>query len=86
MKYHTRKRLKEAWTYEGCCALGEDEDPVMGTVRGITGGFYQPVNDPNGQWDAEESPARYADFMEFWHLYEPKILSGYEGLSSFFRS
>ena len=65
MKYHTRKRLKEAWTYEGCCALGEDEDPVMGTVRGITGGFYQPVNDPNGQWDAEESPARYADFMEF---------------------
>lgn len=65
MKYHTRKRLEEAWTYEGHCTLSEDEDPVAGTVRGITGGFYQPVNDPNGQWDAEESPARYADFMEF---------------------
>ena len=22
MKYHTRERLKEAWTFEGCCALG----------------------------------------------------------------
>ena len=65
MKYYTRERLKEAWTYDGCCALGEDEDPVQGTVRGIEGSFYQPVNDPNGQWDAPEGPARYADFMEF---------------------
>ena len=65
MKYHTRKRLAEAWTCEGCCALGEEEDPAAGTVRGIAGGFYQPVNDPNGSWDTEESPARYADFMEF---------------------
>ena len=65
MKYYTRERLREAWTYEGCCALGEEEDPVQGTVRGIEGSFYQPVNDPQGQWDAAEGPARYADFMEF---------------------
>lgn len=65
MKYYTRERLKEAWTHDGCCALGEEEDPAQGTVRGIEGSFYQPVNDPQGQWDAEEGPARYADFMEF---------------------
>ena len=65
MKYVTRERLKEAWTYEGICALGDEEDPVQGTVRGVDGGFYQPVNDPNGAWDGECSPARYADFMEF---------------------
>ncbi len=65
MKYYTRERLKEAWTKDGVCALGEDEDPVQGTVRGIEGGFYQPANDPNGPWDGDCSPARYADFMEF---------------------
>ena len=65
MKYYTRDRLKEAWTHEGVCALGEEEDPVQGTVRGVQGGFYQPENDPNGQWDGECGPARYADFMEF---------------------
>ncbi|MEY8494185.1 hypothetical protein AALC16_14395 [Lachnospiraceae bacterium 29-91] len=65
MKYYTRERLKEAWTYEGVCALGEEEDPVQGTVRGVQGGFYQPENDPNGPWDGECGPARYADFMEF---------------------
>ena len=65
MKYYTRERLKEAWTHDGCCALGEEEDPAQGTVRGIEGSFYQPVNDPQGQWDAAEGPARYADFMEF---------------------
>lgn len=65
MKYYTRDRLKEAWTHEGICALGEEEDPVQGTVRGVQGGFYQPENDPNGQWDGECGPARYADFMEF---------------------
>ncbi len=74
MKYHTREQMKEAWTSQtGCCALGEDEDPVNGTVRGITGGFYQPTNNPNGQWDAEESPARYADFMEFGILMNRKF-------------
>lgn len=65
MKYHTRERLKEAWTKDGVCALGEEEDPVQGTVRGIEGSFYHPVNDPAGPWDAPEGPARYADFMEF---------------------
>lgn len=65
MKYYTRERLKEAWTHDGVCALGDDEDPVQGTVKGVDGGFYQPVNDPNGLWDGDCSPARYADFMEF---------------------
>ncbi len=65
MKYYTRERLKEAWTHEGVCALGDEEDPVQGTVKGVDGGFYQPLNDPNGPWDGDCSPARYADFMEF---------------------
>ena len=65
MKYHTREHLEEAWTKDGCCALGEEEDPARGTVRGIEGSFYQPVSDPEGEWDAPEGPARYADFMEF---------------------
>lgn len=65
MKYHTREELKKAWTENGVCALGEDEDPACGTVRGIEGGFYQSVNEPMGSWDAPEGPARYADFMEF---------------------
>lgn len=65
MKYYTRERLKDAWTHEGVCALGDEEDPVQGTVKGVDGGFYQPVNDPNGPWDGDCSPARYADFMEF---------------------
>lgn len=64
-KYHTREKLAKAWTHDGVCALGEDEDPEEGTVRGIEGGFYQSVNDPNGPWDAPEGPARYADWMEF---------------------
>lgn len=33
MKYGTRERLKEAWTFEGKCALGEEEDPEKGTVQ-----------------------------------------------------
>lgn len=65
MKYHTREQLKKAWTSEGVCALGEDEDPEKGSVRGIAGSFYQPVNEPMGAWDAADGPARYADFMEF---------------------
>lgn len=65
MKYYTRERLKEAWTHDGVCALGDDEDPAQGTVKGVDGGFYQPVNDPDGSWDGDCSPARYADFMEF---------------------
>ncbi len=65
MKYHTRKELEKAWTENGVSALGADEDPAEGTVRGIEGGFYQSVNEPTGAWDAPEGPARYADFMEF---------------------
>lgn len=64
-KYHTRERLKEAWTFEGICALGEEEDPVPGTVEVVQGSFLQPENDPMGRWDSEVSPARYADYMEF---------------------
>lgn len=76
MKYHTRERLKEAWTKDGACALGDDEDPAAGTVRVLPGSFYQPVSDPNGPWDTDPcSPPRYADFMEFgiWmnrHFYQ----------------
>ena len=65
MKYRTREQLKQAWTEAGVCALGEEEDPSTGTVRGIEGGFYQSVNEPSGAWDQAEGPARYADFMEF---------------------
>ena len=64
-KYGTRERLREAWTHEGLCALGEEEDPGQGTVRGVDGNFYQPVNEPAGDWNGAVSPARYADFMEF---------------------
>ena len=65
MKYDSRENLKKAWTFEEQCALGEDEDPAKGTVRMVRGSFYQPVNDPMGEWDGVVSPARYADYMEF---------------------
>lgn len=65
MKYHTRERLKEAWTYEGVCALGEEEDPEKNTVEVVQGDFVQPINDPLDAWDGAVSPARYADYMEF---------------------
>lgn len=67
-KYDTRANLAAAWTSEGVCALGEDEDPAQGTVRMVEGSFVQPVNDPNGDWAGSgwtPAPARYADFMEF---------------------
>ena len=64
-KYHTRENLKEAWTLDGVCALGDEEDPTQSTVRGIEGGFYQSVGEPMGDWSAPEGPARYADWMEF---------------------
>ena len=65
VKYGTREALRSAWTFDGVCALGEDEDPEQYTVRGVDGGFYQPVNEPTGEWNGAVSPARYADFMEF---------------------
>lgn len=83
MKYGTRERLKEAWTFEGKCALGEEEDPEKGTVQGTAGNFYQPECDPLGKWEENESPARYADFMEFGITMNRNFLSGYERLSSF---
>jgi len=64
-KYDTRKNLAEAWTFNGACALGEDEDPEACTVRFPEGSFYQVTNDPTGEWNGHVSPARYADFMEF---------------------
>lgn len=65
MKYGTREKLKEAWTKDGVCALGDAEDPKEGTVHVLKGSFLQPVCDPTSRWDAPEGPARYADFMEF---------------------
>ena len=64
-KYETRDRMKKAWTHDGVCALGDDEDPAQGTVEVVMGDFHQPPNDPMGQWDAPCGPARYSDFMEF---------------------
>lgn len=65
MKYDNRNNLKKAWTFEGCCALEEDEDPTQDTVCIAEGSFIQPANEPMGQWDGPSSPARYADYMEF---------------------
>jgi hypothetical protein len=64
-KYHSREHLEEAWTFNGIRALGEGEDPALGTVEVVQGDFVQPVNDPMGKWDGDVSPARYADYMEF---------------------
>lgn len=64
-KYETRERMKKAWTHDGVCALGDNEDPALGTVEVVMGDFHQPVNDPLGQWDAPCGPSRYSDFMEF---------------------
>ncbi|KAA8745391.1 hypothetical protein [Paenibacillus sp. UASWS1643] len=64
-KYDSRKNMAKAWTYNGVCALGEEEDPEKGTVLFPEGSFYQVPNDPMGEWAGGVSPARYADFMEF---------------------
>lgn len=67
-KYDTRENLAAAWTFRGVCALGDGEDPALGTVRMVEGSFVQPVNDPSVDWaesGGQPSPARYADFMEF---------------------
>lgn len=64
-KYDNRENLAKAWTFEGVCALGEEEDPKEHTVRIAEGSFLQPVNDPMDAWDAPCGPARYADYMEF---------------------
>lgn len=72
-KYGSRDGLLEAWTdpESGVSALGDDEDPVKGTVQVPMGSFYQPTNDPMSAWDgsqdfmAHTAVPRYADFMEF---------------------
>ncbi|WP_141499968.1 hypothetical protein [Paenibacillus luteus] len=64
-KYDTRKHLAGAWTFNGVCALGEEEDPEAGTVHFPEGSFYQVNNNPMGEWMGGVSPARYADFMDF---------------------
>ena len=64
-KYDTRDRLEKAWTWDEKCGLKEEEDPTQNSVEIVHGNFYQPANDPNADWDAEVSPARYADYMEF---------------------
>lgn len=65
MKYSDREHLEKAWTWEGQCALRETEDPNAGTVEIVKGNFYQPANDPMGEWTGDVSPVRYADYMEF---------------------
>ncbi|MCM1299643.1 MAG: hypothetical protein NC203_09850 [Firmicutes bacterium] len=83
MKYHNRSRLAEAWTFEGVCALKDDEDPEKGTVKTVPGGFVQPPNEPMGQWDADNSPPRYADYMEFGILMNRKF---YQRMKDYVRS
>ncbi len=65
MKYDNREKLAKAWTSDGVCALGEDEDPEKNTVKMVRGSFYQPTNDSWGDWAGDVSPARYADYMQF---------------------
>lgn len=64
-KYDKRKNLANAWTFNGVCALGAEEDPETGTVLFPEGSFYQVPNNPMGEWAGMESPARYADYTEF---------------------
>ena len=82
-KYGSREAMKQAWTLDGVCALGEDEDPEKGTVRVVNGNFVQPPNDPNGQWDADCGLARYADFMEFGILVNKNF---YQMMKDYLRS
>ncbi len=82
-KYGSREALKAAWTVDGICALGEEEDPAAGTVRIVEGAHVQPVNDPNGDWAGEVSPARYADYMAFCIQANRKF---YRDMKAFLRS
>lgn len=78
MKYDNRKNLADAWTFEGVCALGDEEDPAENTVRIAEGSFLQPVNDPADAWDGACSPARYADYMEFGIYMNRKFYQKYK--------
>lgn len=78
MKYDNRANLAKAWTFEGVCALGDEEDPAENTVRIAEGSFVQPVNDPADAWDGACSPARYADYMEFGIYMNRKFYQKYK--------
>ena len=65
MKYGTREQFKKAWSKGESCAVRCEVDPEKGTVLGVDGEAYQPVNDPASEWDSGVNSARYADFMEF---------------------
>lgn len=72
-KYHSRENLAAAWTFEGSCALRDEESPEEGNVALLSPGeYFQPLNDPMGDWCAEESPARYADYAEFCMMLNEK--------------
>ncbi len=81
-KYDTREKLRKAWTSKGKCALKDEEDPHQSTVKIVQGNFYQPTNDPNAEWDAETSPVRYADYMEFGILQNRRF---YQRMKSFLK-
>ncbi|MBE5758629.1 MAG: glycoside hydrolase family 5 protein [Clostridiales bacterium] len=78
-KYGTREALAEAWTRNGECALMAYEDPEKGTVEPIEYGDYaQPYRDHREYWVGLQSPARYADYMEYgmelnMHYYKEMI-------------
>jgi hypothetical protein len=68
-KYGDREGLKKAWTRNGECALLDSEDPAEGTVMPIEYGDYiQPYRDPRKYWVGQDSPARFADYMEYGML------------------
>ncbi len=76
-KYYGRENLKRAWTWEGLCALEDGEDPASGSVKLPQPGEYiQPLNDPMGKWTGMESPARYADYVEFCVALNEKYYRG----------
>ncbi|MBE5758626.1 MAG: hypothetical protein E7332_01130 [Clostridiales bacterium] len=65
-KYGTREALAASWTRNGECALFAEEDPTEGTVEPIEYGDYiQPYRDHRSYWAGKDSPARYADYVEF---------------------
>ncbi|MDD5603051.1 MAG: beta-galactosidase [Eubacteriales bacterium] len=66
-KYGTISRLKDAWTNKnGECALNDDENPLLGTVKHFRIGSWSEVPQ---KWDDPYSStmgaARYADYMRF---------------------
>ena len=86
-KYNTRDNLAKAWTFEGKCALMPDEDPEKQSVGIIEpGNMAQQVNDPMGDWMAFDSPARYAEYVEFGmminRLYYGEVLEHIRSLGS----